>query len=391
MNTFCTRILLTLFLAAALLSSCGKESTPIPEPKPPVVPVDPATTYTHIFRLGGDGYSCFRIPAIIRTKSGTLLAFAEGRKNDCADEGNIDLVLKRSTDNGKTWGPLSVVWSDGDNTCGNPAPIVDQNTGRIHLLMTWNFSTDAISSINDGSSKDTRRVYKTSSDDDGLTWAAVNEITSSVKRQGWGWYATGPGHGIQLTKGANKGRLIVPCDYIEIGSGRKGYSHVIYSDDAGLNWKIGGITPATAFNPNESTVAELSDNKLLLNMRTSNNNNLRLNSTSADAGLTWTTPVSALTLIDPICQGSLVAADINSQHVLFFSNPASTTRSNMTIKMSINDGSTWTRQHTVFTGLSGYSDLALISDTQIGILYEAGTAKYWDGIAYKTINLTDIK
>ena len=384
-------ILFAALLIPGLFCGCGKESPHIPEPKPPVAEVESNTTYTHIFKLGGDGYSCYRIPAIVKTKAGTLLAFAEGRKNDCADEGNIDLVLKRSTDNGKTWGPLIVVWSDGDNTCGNPAPVVDQNTGKIHLLMTWNFGADDIASINAGTSRDTRRVYYTSSTNDGVTWPAPLEITSSTKLAGWGWYATGPGHGMQISKGTYKDRLVIPCDNIGVGSGRKGFSHIIYSDNAGATWNIGGITPSIALNPNECTAAELSNGNLMLNMRVTSTDNLRLSSTSTDGGLSWSTPVSVPALIDPVCQGSLISGTVNSQHALFFSNPASTTRTNMTIKMSTNDGAAWSKQYIVFKGLSGYSDLALLSDTQIGILYEAGTAKYWDGIAYKTVNLSDIK
>jgi sialidase-1 len=126
-------------------------------------------------------------------------------------------------------------------------------------------------------------------------------------------------------------------------------------------------------------------------MRVTSTDNLRLSSTSTNGGLSWSTPVSVPALIDPVCQGSLISGTINNQHSLFFSNPASTTRTNMTIKMSTNDGGTWDKQYLVFKGLSGYSDLALLSETQIGILYEAGTAKYWDGIAYKTVNVTDIK
>ena len=91
-----------------------------------------------IFQKGQDGYACFRIPAIVQSKSGTLLAFAEARKSSCSDTGNIDLVAKRSEDGGKTWSHLISVWDDGDNVCGNPAPIVDQKTGRIILVTCWN-------------------------------------------------------------------------------------------------------------------------------------------------------------------------------------------------------------------------------------------------------------
>ena len=225
--------------------------------------------------------------------------------------------------------------------------------------MTWNLGTDDISTINNGTSKDTRRVFKTSSLDDGVTWAAPKEITTDVKLAAWGWYAIGPCHGIQISKGTYKGRLVIPCDNIERGTGRKGYSHVIYSDDNGENWKLGGVTPPISVNPNESTVAELADGSLMLNMRVSNNNNLRMKSVSTDGGITWSVPTDALGLIDPVCQGSLVSSTIGTQHTLFFSNPSSITRTNMTIKMSTDNGLTWPKAYSVYTGngcLLGYGN-----------------------------------
>ncbi|MBN2311811.1 MAG: exo-alpha-sialidase, partial [Candidatus Hydrogenedentes bacterium] len=168
-----------------------------------------------LFVAGQDGYHTYRIPAILVSKKGTILAFCEGRKNSGADHGDIDLVLKRSFDNGATWGPMQKVWDDGENTIGNPCPVVDQSTGTIWLPFCWN---------ND-------RVFVTRSDDDGATWAEPVEITDSVKPDSWGWYATGPVHGIQLASG----RLLIPCDHrvkgVEINT-----SHVIYSDDHGATW-----------------------------------------------------------------------------------------------------------------------------------------------------------
>lgn len=352
----------------------------------------PGSVLSYVFQKGTDGYSCFRIPAIVMTKNGTLLAFAEGRKNDCGDEGDIDLVLKRSSDTGKTWSKLSVVWSDADNTCGNPAPVVDRNTGKISLLMTWNKGDDAIGTINAGTSKDTRRVYLTSSTDEGVSWAAPKEITTSVKQANWGWYATGPCHGIQLSAGPNKDRMIVPCDYIEVGSGRRGNSHVIYSDDAGATWKLGGVPPMVpGLNPNESTIAELPDNKLILNMRVGGNENQRLSSISADGGITWSVPYNEPQLIDPVCQGSLLSAILGGSHHLFFSNPAATTRKTMTVKMSQDQGAKWDKKNIVFDGPAGYSDLVLLNDTQLGLLYEAGVARYTDGIAFKKVAVANIK
>jgi len=380
-----------LFAMIAILGSCGKETGPIAEPKPAPAPTTGNTSYNHIYKSNEGGYYCFRIPAIIKTKQGTLLAFAEARKNNCGDEGDIDMVVKRSTDKGKTWSALSVVWTDGENTCGNPAPVVDEATGKIHLLMTWNLGTDDISTINNGTSKDTRRVYKTSSVDDGVSWASPQEITTDVKLAAWGWYATGPCHGIQISKGTFKGRLVIPCDNIEKGAGRKGYSHVIYSDNNGETWKLGGVTPLIAVNPNESTVAELADGSLMLNMRVSGNDNLRMKSISTDGGITWSVPVDALGLVDPVCQGSIISTTVGAQHTLLFSNPSSITRTNMTIKMSTDNGVSWPKAYSVFTGMSAYSDLVMIENNEVGILYEAGTARFSDGIAFRNVNVSEIK
>lgn len=348
-------------------------------------PDEGTDTYSHIFKKGSEGYSCFRIPAIIQSKKGTLLAFAEARKNSCSDTGDIDLVLRRSSDDGSTWSDMIMVWDDGVNTCGNPAPVIDEETGTIFLLMTWNNGADGISEINAGTGVDTRRVYICQSTDDGLTWSTPTEITATTKLSTWGWYATGPCHGIQLKKGANKGRLVVPCDYIALKSaGGGGGAHVIYSDDKGVTWQLGGYTN----RGNESTVAELSDGRLLLNIRISNNNNNRVISISDDAGLSWTAPVNA-PLIDPVCQGSMVSGALaDGSWAVFFSNPASVERKNMVVKMSLDNGTSWAKHYTVYEGAAGYSDLVFLSDTYLGLLYEAGAANYNDGIAYRKIAIS---
>src|SRR5262249_44083222 len=150
------------------------------------------------FISGTDGYHTYRIPAIVVTTNETILAFCEGRKNSPNDSGKIDLLLKRSTDGGKSWSAQQIIRSDGENVCGNPAPVVDETTGAIWLLMTWSLGTDGEREIGNGTSKDTRRVFVTHSDDHGVTWAKPREITTSVKKPDWRWYATGPANGIQL-------------------------------------------------------------------------------------------------------------------------------------------------------------------------------------------------
>lgn len=343
----------------------------------------------YIFPNGAGGYSCYRIPAIVRTRNGTLLAFAEARKKDCKDEGDIDLVLKRSSDNGRSWSEMIMVWDDGDNTCGNPAPVIDQHTGAIHLLMTWNKGEDHIREINEGTSVDTRRVFVVQSVDDGLHWSGPKEITPSVKRENWGWYATGPCHGIQVQRGPYAGRLVIPCDHGEIGV-KKGFSHIIYSDDHGATWQLGGRSDKE--RTNESTVAELRDGSLMLNMRSSKRDYVRMVSVSKDGGITWpaTTPDTVLT--EPVCQGSLLSyTSKKKRHLLFFSNPAARTRTNMTIKMSADDGRSWKKQYTVYSGPSAYSDMVMVPGGRIAILYEAGIKKPYEGIAFEVIKEKDFE
>ena len=199
--------------------------------------------------LGGQGgYHTYRVPSVIVTKKGTLLAFCEARKHHRSDDGDIDLVVRRSFDGSNTWEPMRIVWDDGDNTCGNACPVVDENSGTIWLAMTWNRSEDTEDLIIAGESKHPRRPYLCYSNDDGRTWSSPADLSETCRNPEWGWYATGPGVAIQLKRGKNKGRLVVPAShssrvYTEVIDifGRKvnaGYgSHVIYSDDRGKTWR----------------------------------------------------------------------------------------------------------------------------------------------------------
>lgn len=138
---------------------------------------------TALFISGTDGYDTYRIPAIVTTNSGTLLAFCEGRKEGRGDAGNIDIVMKRSEDNGKTWGDQVVLWDDEGNTCGNPCPVVDEITGEIHLLLTHNLGSDHESDIIHKTSESTRTVWVMRSSDDGKTWTEPQDITSTTKKK----------------------------------------------------------------------------------------------------------------------------------------------------------------------------------------------------------------
>ena len=346
----------------------------------------------YVFKSGTNGYNTFRIPSIIKTKSGALLAFAEGRKNNASDSGDIDLVLRRSENNGKTWGDLIVIRDDGDNVCGNPSPVLDNKTGNIFLLSTWNLGRDTERMIINETSEDTRRIYVMSSGDDGNSWSEPTEITKDVKKDNWTWYATGPVHGIQIQNGSHKGRMIIPCDHIESKS-KKYYSHIIFSDDGGNSWEIGGITPQDYVN--ECTVAEINKGKLLLNMRNyDRSQENRKISVSDDGGITWGNIYSDETLIEPICQASLLRYSFSGKykkHLMFLNPSDKKKRINMTLKLSSDYGKTWNSKLVLHTGPSAYSDLTRLNGDGIGCLFEAGVSSPYEGIVFKEVKIDDLK
>jgi sialidase-1 len=318
------------------------------------------------FKSKTDGYFCYRIPSLIVSPKGTLLAFCEGRKTSTSDDGDNDLVLRRSTDGGRTWEPLQLVHEEGGDaviTVGNPCAVVDRDTGTVWLTMN----------------RKNGRVLVTSSDDDGKTWAPVRDITNSTSKEGWGWYAMGPGCGIQLRHGKHKGRLVIPANH-RTTPDRSGpsASHVVYSDDHGKSWKIGGIV---GLHSNECQVAELNDGKLLINCRNHWGRSggkpelkgKRITATSDDGGLTWSEPTLDDELNEPTCQAGLIALEKPSrdgQTRLIFTNPDSRARERMTVRLSEDGGATWPKKRLIHAGSTGYSSPAELPDGQVGLLYE---------------------
>lgn len=352
------------------------------------LPVKPATAAVQpqkirVFEQNTEGYHTFRIPSLLVTTRGKLLALCEGRRKGANDSGDVDLVCKRSEDGGKTWGSLQTVWDDRENTCGNPCPVLDNATGDIWLLMTWNRGDDAEPAIIAQQSKDTRRVFVSRSTDEGLSWSTPREITDQVKARDWTWYATGPGAGIQMTRGPKAGRLIVPCDHIEAQT-RAYRSHVIYSDDHGQTWHLGGVAP----NPqvNECELVEVNDGHLLLNMRNYDRAHpTRQAAWSADGGQSWSGQQHVPELIEPICQASIRRHSwpkADQAGIVLFSNPASDKRANMTIRASFDEGRTWPVARVLDPGPSAYSCLSVLPEGDVGLLYEKGMRSPYEEIAF---------
>ena len=339
---------------------------------------------TQVFKQGTDGYNTFRISVVVRSNEGTLLCFAEGRTNSSDDFGDIDIVMKRSTDNGKTWQKLQVVAEDGINRCCNPTPVVLGND-KIILVYSWNHD----------STPDDHIIYTIESDDDGDTWKNKPKNQSQISRSGEGRYLPGPCHGIVKEKDPHKGRIIIP----HRGKSSKGPPvHVICSDDNGKTWFHGGSVNYA--KGNECTVAELSNGSILIDMRnTDDNDYFRWQAISQDGGNTWKDPYrTELVETQSGCQGALHRFkwdEKTGKAILLFSNPTHTSsRRHGAVKLSLDEGLTWPKMY-MFTTKSGddmycsYSDLVTMSTDVIGVAYEAGKNN-GQGILFKTFKYSSI-
>ncbi len=346
--------------------------------------VEKSVEHIEVYTSGKNEYDTYRIPSVIVTKKGTVLAFCEGRRNSGGDAGDIDILLKRSSDGGRTFSRQQVVWDDGANTCGNPCPVVDQATGTIWLLLTHNLGTDHEREIVAGKSQGTRTVWVTSSTDDGLTWTKRREITSTTKKPDWAWYATGPGCGIQT----RSGRLVIPCDHIVTG-GELWSSHVIFSDDHGKTWQLGGTAPPQT---NECEVVELSDSRLLLNMRNyDREHTCRAIAYSTNGGMSFSKVRYDETLVEPVCQASIRRYDVGRDKAILFSNPAQAKgRARMTVRVSRDDCRTWPVERVLHYGPAAYSCLAVLPDGTILCLYERGWNQPYETIALARFGMEEL-
>lgn len=341
-----------------------------------------------LYRGGTNGYGCFRIPVLSRTASGALLAFAEARKSPtCGDRGAIDLVVRRSTNDGRTWGPIRVVAQGTPTepfapfTRGNPVPVIDRTTGKILLITTSNEATPT----------GKRLPWIQESSDDGLTWTAPKPLGASMDGTNDGWFATGPAHGIQLEHGAHAGRLIVgahqkPAAGVVLAG-------VLYSDDHGATWQASRTENSYVdgvLSPGEIVVTELPDGSVYAGARNEvDDSDHRARAVSTDGGTTMPKFSLVPSLITPNVQGSVLALKNTYRttpgDVLIFSAPADPDdRKQMRIRYSTDRGTTWAGAPNglVTNDRSGYSDIAELPGGEIGLLYEGGTTFSADEIRF---------
>lgn len=366
----------SILLLCALLSSAALPAA------------EPFLEKQDLFITGEDpAYQLYHIPGIVVTAKGTVLAWCEARKRAAgvSDWDDIRILLRRSTDDGKTWSaPRSIAQVDGpkaknpfamrmknvdpkDVTYNNPVLIAGRD-GTVHMLFCLEYM----------------RVFHQRSEDDGLTFSRPVEITAAFdafkKDYAWKVLATGPNHSIQL----RTGRLVVPV-WLSTGEGgnahRPSVTATIYSDDDGRTWKAGDIAvPCTEewINPNETVAVELNDGRVMLNVRSESKAHRRLVTLSPDGATGWSRPVFDEALLEPICMGGIVRYAHDGKSLILFSNPhnldkakgkaepgKNRDRKNVSVKVSRDEGRTWEVSKTLEAGPSMYSDIAV---TQAGTI-----------------------
>ena len=351
-------------------------------------------------KAGDDGSKAYRIPGLVTTNKGTLLAVYDVRYNNSKDlQEHIDIGLSRSTDGGRTWEKMRRPISFGEqgglpmaqNGAGDPAILVDTETGDAWIASIWahgmGVATAWWSTVPGISPDYTAQLVMCKSSDDGKTWSQPVSVTPQIKDSSWAFFFQGPGRGITTSDGT----IVFASQYTEFDAGRTPHAGIIYSKDHGKTWQR---HVAAKDSTTEAQVAELSDGTLMLNMR-DNRGGSRSVATTRDLGRTWTEhPSSRSALREPVCMASLIAvkADENvlGRHILLFSNPDTQRgRHHITIKASLDDGMTWKEVNQVLLDEDegwGYSCLTMVDPETVGILYESSVAH----LTFQTVPLKDI-
>ena len=362
---------------------------------------------TPVFVSGTEGFKSFRIPAIIHAANGDLLAFSEGRVAGAGDFGDIDIVMKRSKDGGKSWSGIQTVAAYDNLQAGNPAPVLDLTDpahpkGRLFLF--YNTGNNHENEVRKGNGL--REVWYKTSTDAGLTWSDPVNITLMVHRpnqpkvnpsynfkEDWRSYANTPGHAMQFTNGKYKGRIYIAANHSAGPPKPKSIdyqAHGFYSDDHGKTFKL---SETISFGgSNEATAAEISGGRLMFNSRNQQGDvKARIVAVSKNGGIKWDTTYFDHNLPDPICEGSILTLENRKAgNILAFSNAADTKkRDNLTLRISFDDGKTWTKSYPVDKSknneedYTAYSDLVKTGKNTIGILYEFNDYK---SIVFKSID-----
>jgi sialidase-1 len=373
-----------IFASTAILSCFSALSAPLYP--------DAVTVFT---RDAEDAYKAIRIPAIVQSKQGTLLAFAEGRPVD-NDHGQNDIILRRSEDGGKTWGVVQVVAASGDDSLNDPCALALADSDRVFLVYQR-----YPEGYHGGVSKHTKRAdlgydgptntqsFMIVSKDDGKTWSAPRDMTCELRRPDA--IAVGsPGNFIQLTKAPHEGRIVLPLYENSPGdNGRKQhFLSAAFSDDLGETWRLGGRVSYEEIDGwgTEAQIAETGDGTLLMSARNQEGGVGRILATSRDCGETWEAARFETALKTPPCMSSLVALDVaGGKRPLFHTLPNTEKgRKNGQLYRSDDGGDTWIADQLIYPDGFAYSALVVLRDGRLGCLYERDSYKT---ISYVTLDV----
>lgn len=313
-------------------------------------------------------HASVRIPSLLRTKKGTLIAVAEGR-DKATDQAGNDLLISTSKDDGATWSKPRVAYEQGADSCNNPTMVEDELVGRVFLFFqTFPAGSHEFGGLPAGDAPGATRIRVVASDDEGETWSRPSDVTKDLKPADAVTTASGPGIGIKLKSAAHAGRLVIPFNSQD--KKRNFVNWMAYSDDGGRTWRRGQSVPQEGMQLNEVQVAEAGDGNLYLNSRRWRQGEpYRKVSWSRDGGETWSKAEEDRTLPEPVCQGSLLAAHAGSKVPIYFLNPAGKKRAEGTLRRSDDGGRTWAQSTLLFPGPFAYSSMAVVGG-DIGVLYE---------------------
>ena len=384
--------LLDVYLSG-LLTPTGRILAKHPKLRWSLFPTQTPAAGVRMPGVTGEGdYHTICGPVLAKTTRNTLLAFAEGRRNAMGDFGDIDILLRRSTDLGATWGDIQVVHRNGTGQIGNPCPIVDHDSGRIFLLSCTGVEEEL--AILTGSSY--REVWLSHSDDDGVSWSQRRNISSMVREDDWYWYATGPAAGIRIRSGSYRGRLVAPANHsFLLADGTSEYAcHSVYSDDGGATWHWGS---ASGPGGNENQIAEAGDDLLIQDIRLqTHRTGYRGYRYSRDGGATWDEMQSDPGRPCTRCQGSIISLSPRPDgvhNVLITSNPSPIERrlplgrrEHIVARMSTDGGKRWLRSYVVEPAYGGYSTLLEIDRDRVGIMYHRHPR-----LSFRTFYLDDFR
>lgn len=335
-----------------------------------------------VFKSKTEGYASIRIPAVLVTKKGTVLAFAEGRLRP-TDQAENKIITKRSSDGGKTWSALQVIHDDGASSLNNPTVVEERESGRV-FLMYQRIPAHIRERTATATGLEGANIYRNLlvwSDDDGVTWSKPLDVTATTKRpQRATTLASGPGIGIQLTRGPHKGRLIIPFNEGPYG---KWQNYAVFSDDAGKSWRYGEDVPGAFVSDskggersqiNEVQMVELSDGSIRLSSRQFAGPKVRRTSISRDGGATWSPVAELPDLRDPGCMAGLLRYsfdDADGRGRILHTGPDSLNRDHGTVYLSLDDGATWPVKRLLWPGGFAYSVPTKLADGTVGCLFEA--------------------